>query len=149
MVLSSGERSGHQQCWLYSWRCPTAARGKHLETAKHNKARCCSGEREWFVYWQHSLRSNMHDRSRSRLLIIVCALMLLVGQQKGHPACKKLSGGVLAWLSVQIEVQTCIQPSWCHSLSLASVKSRSVLPFWYWLTWVVPYKGPLNVCSVV
>jgi len=28
------------------------------------------------------------------------ALTLLVGQQEGHPACKKLSGGVLAWLSV-------------------------------------------------
>jgi len=28
------------------------------------------------------------------------ALTLLVGQQKGHPAGKKLSGGVLAWLSV-------------------------------------------------
>jgi len=28
------------------------------------------------------------------------ALTLLVGRQKGHPACKKLSGGVLAWLSV-------------------------------------------------
>jgi len=27
-------------------------------------------------------------------------LMLLVGQQEGHPACKKLSGGVLVWLSV-------------------------------------------------
>ena len=27
------------------------------------------------------------------------ALTLLVGQQEGHPACKKLSGGVLAWLS--------------------------------------------------
>ena len=26
----------------------------------------------------------------------------------------------------------------CHSLSLASVKSRLVLPFWYQLTWVVP-----------
>jgi len=24
----------------------------------------------------------------------------LVGWQEGHPACKKLSGGVLAWLSV-------------------------------------------------
>jgi len=28
------------------------------------------------------------------------ALTLLVGQQEGHPACKKLSSGVLAWLSV-------------------------------------------------
>jgi len=27
------------------------------------------------------------------------AWMLLVGQQGGHPACKKVSGGVLAWLS--------------------------------------------------
>ena len=61
------------------------------------------------------------------------ALMLLVGWQEVHPACKKLSGGVLAWLSVWSKVQTCIWPSWCHchSLSLASVKSRLVLPFWY------------------
>jgi len=28
------------------------------------------------------------------------ALTLLVGRQEGHPACKKLSAGVLAWLSV-------------------------------------------------
>jgi len=28
-----------------------------------------------------------------------------------HPACKKLIGGVLAWLSVWSEVQTCIWPS--------------------------------------
>jgi len=39
------------------------------------------------------------------------ALTLLVGRQEGHPACKKLSGEVLAWLSVWNEVQTCIRPS--------------------------------------
>jgi len=39
------------------------------------------------------------------------ALMLLVGRQEGHPACKKPCGGVLAWLSVWSEVQTCIWPS--------------------------------------
>jgi len=39
------------------------------------------------------------------------ALTLLVGQQKGHPACKKLVGGLLAWLSVWSEVQTCIWTS--------------------------------------
>ena len=51
-------------------------------------------------------------------------------------------------LSVWSEVQTCIRPSWCHchSLSLAAVKSRLILPFWYWLTPVVPDKGPLNGC---
>jgi len=32
------------------------------------------------------------------------ALTLLVGRQEGHPAC----GGVLVWLSVWSEVQTCI-----------------------------------------
>jgi len=39
------------------------------------------------------------------------ALMLLVGRQEGHPACKKLSDWVLVWLSVWSEVQTCIWPS--------------------------------------
>ena len=34
-------------------------------------------------------------------------------------------------------------------LSLAAVKSRLVLPFWYRLTRVVPEKGPLNVCVYV
>jgi len=43
--------------------------------------------------------------------IAFSALTLLVGWQEGHPACKKLSGGVLAWLSVWSEVQTCIWPS--------------------------------------
>ena len=58
---------------------------------------------------------------------------------------------MLAWLSVWSEVQTCIRPSWCHchSLSLASVKSRLVLPFWYWLTRVVPEIGPSNGCMCV
>ena len=66
-------------------------------------------------------------------------------------ACKKQRGGVLAWLSVWSKVQTCIWPSWwhCHSLSLASVKSRLVLPFWYRPTPVVPDKGPLNGCVCV
>ena len=79
------------------------------------------------------------------------ALTLLVGRQEGHPVCKKLSGGVLAWLSVWSKVQTCIWPSWCHchSLSLASVKSRLVLLFWYRPTRVVLEKGPLNGCVCV
>jgi len=83
-----------------------------------------------------------------QILLAFSALTLFVGQQEGHPACKQLSGGLLAWLSVWSEVQTCISPSGCHchSLSLASVKSRLVLPFWYRLTRVVPDKGPLNGC---
>ena len=70
------------------------------------------------------------------------ALTLLVGRQEGHPACKKTEQWGAGVLSVWSEVQTCIWPSWCHchSLSLASVKSRLVLPFWYRLTRVVPDK---------
>jgi len=46
------------------------------------------------------------------ILMMWCQPSLLVGQQEGHPACKKLSGGVLAWLSVWSEVQTpCTLPS--------------------------------------
>ena len=74
-----------------------------------------------------------------------------LGGRKGIQPVKKLSVGALVWLSVWSEVQTCIWPSWCHSLSLslASVKSRLVLPFWYRLTWVVPEKEPLNGCVCV
>jgi len=39
------------------------------------------------------------------------ALTLLVGQQEGHPSCKKLSDGVLAWLCVWLKVQICIWSS--------------------------------------
>ena len=40
-----------------------------------------------------------------------CALTLLVGRQERHPASKKQSGGVLVWLSVWSELQTCIWPA--------------------------------------
>ena len=62
------------------------------------------------------------------------ALTPLVGRQERHPACKKLSDGVLALLSVWGEVQICIWPNWyhwyhCHSLSLAPVN-----PDWFYLS---------------
>jgi len=59
--------------------------------------------------------------------------MLLVGLQEGHPACKKMSGGMLAWLSVWGELQICSSKS-------RLVFAFLVLPFWYWLTRVVPDK---------
>jgi len=75
----------------------------------------------------YSLRNRPHNRQLLiqayildlRFILLSCttavcafsALTLLVGRQEGHPACKKLSGEVLAWLSVYSEVQTCIWPS--------------------------------------
>jgi len=47
----------------------------------------------------------------SHTALAFSALMLLVGRQEGHPACKKQSGGVLVWLSVWSKVQTSIWPS--------------------------------------
>ena len=69
-----------------------------------------------FIELDHvCMRLLLHNKFESLFYRIVScafsALMLLVGQQEGHPACKKLSGGVLAWLSVASEVQTCIWPS--------------------------------------
>ena len=63
------------------------------------------------------IRSAVSDYNVS-LFVLLCsvcfafsALALLVEWQEGHPTCKKLSGGVLAWLSVWSEVQTCMLPS--------------------------------------
>jgi len=80
----------------------------------------------------------------------VSDLTLLAGRQEGHPACKKLSGEVLAWLSVWSEVQMiCIWSSWCHCHSIISCSSKiqNGLPFWCRSTQVVLEKWPLNGCS--
>jgi len=55
-----------------------------------------------------------------------------LGGRKSIRPVKKLSGRVLAWLSVWSEVQTCIWPSWCHfhSLSPASVPNKWPLNRW-------------------
>ena len=53
----------------------------------------------------------MYHPIMSMIMTAFSALTLLVGRQEGHLACKKLSGGVLAWLSVWSEVQTCMWPS--------------------------------------
>jgi len=46
------------------------------------------------------------------------ALTLLVGRHEGHPACKKQSGGVLAWLSVCSKVHADLHMSQLMPLPL-------------------------------
>jgi len=70
------------------------------------------------------------------------SLTLLVGRQEGHLACKKLSGGVLAGLSVWSKLPLPLTVS-CFS------KIQIGLLFWYLLTRVVLDKGPLNGCVCV
>jgi len=48
----------------------------------------------------------------------------------GHPACKKLSGEMLAWLCVWVNMQICIWPSWCHCHSLSLAPAN---PDWFYL----------------
>jgi len=80
-------------------------------------------------------------------LVLRCCWL---GGRKGIQPVKKLSGGVLAWLSVWSELQICISPSWCHchSLSLAPVNPdrfyQNGLLFWCRFTQVVTEKRPLN-----
>ena len=60
------------------------------------------------VHWLLEVRTStevilfLYKISTLRCFVYVCnafsALMLLVGQQEGHPVCKKLSCGMLAWL---------------------------------------------------
>ena len=60
----------------------------------------------------HAGQANNDDMPNIGGICPRSALTLLVGRQEGHPACKKLSDGVLvAWLYVCSEVQTCIWPS--------------------------------------
>jgi len=76
------------------------------------------------------------------------ALTLLVGRQEGHPACKNwvvgcwrgyLSGArcKLAYGPADATATHCLllqsNPDWFYF-------------FWYWLTRIVPDKGPLNGC---
>jgi len=72
----------------------------------------------------------------------------LVGHWEEPPACKKLSDEVLAWLSVYSEVQMIYGPAYVTATpsSLAALKSRMFLPFWYWLTHDVLEMRQLNGC---
>ena len=75
------------------------------------------------------------------IIFAFSALTLLVGRQEGHPACKKVSCGMLAWLSgMRCRLSRCL----CHSLSLAPVN-----PDWFnfpGFTFLVPaHPGGLDI----
>jgi len=78
------------------------------------------------------------------------ALTLLVGWQEGHPACKKLSGGVLAWFCLEQGADLHMAQLMPMPLAVScSSKIQIGFTFLYWLNWVVPDKGPLNGCVCV
>jgi len=79
------------------------------------------------------------------------ALTLLVGQQEGHPACKKTEwwgAGVAICLERGADLHMAQLMPLPLTVSCFS-KIQIGLPFWYWLTRVVPVKGSLNGCVCV
>ena len=60
---------------------------------------------------EFDLVCNLCDMFDLRLAFAFSALMLLVGWQEGHLACKKLSGWRSVWSKIQM---ICICSSWCH-----------------------------------
>ena len=79
------------------------------------------------------------------------ASTLLAGQQEGHPACKKLSGGVLAW-------SHCLEQG--ADLHMAQLMPLPLTVFCFskiqiGFTFLVPAhlgspgKGPINTCMCV
>ena len=75
----------------------------------------------------------------------------MVGQQEGHPACKKLSGGVLAWLSVCSEVPLAYGPADATATHCLLLQYNAD---WFYLSGTSSpgqfrIKGPLNGCCVV
>jgi len=80
-------------------------------------------------------------------------LTLLVGWQEGHPACKKLSGwdaGVDICLERGADLHMAqLMPLSLTVSCLSKIQTGTVVPFWYWLAWVVTDKGPLKGCVCV
>ena len=107
------------------------------------------------VCWQQSVCASKLSTTHYRFLSAISVPSVLwrcwLGSRKGiRPVINWAVGCWCGYLS-GCEVPTCIRPSWCHchSLSLASVKSRLVLPFSYRPTRIVPEKWPLNGCVYV
>jgi len=91
-----------------------------------------------FIFYEHFAFSNQifcnmfNSCCYHNYLFVYSAVTLLVGHQKEHPACKKLSDQLLAWLSVWSEVQViCIWSSWCyyHPVISCFIKIQIALTF--------------------
>ena len=103
----------------------------------------------------HIFRINWHFRQQY-LVNIICvpitylclqSLTLLVGRQEGQLACKTEWWGAGVVICLERGADLHIAQLMPLPLPLTvSVKSRLVLPFWHWLTRIVPDNGPLNGC---
>ena len=126
---------GNQFCWLYS----------------HSHIECVCGRRQLVAQPGGLTLVYGYLLLCFRIYVPSVLWRCWLGGRKGIWPVKKLECwgvGMVICLERGADLHV---PSWCHchSLSLASVKSRLVLPFWYRLTRVVLEKGPLNGCVCV
>jgi len=101
---------------------------------------------KWAVFSQPLVSCFLISSSH---LFAFSALTLLVGRQEGHPACKKTKwwgAGVVISLKRGADLHLAQQMPLPLTVSCFS---KIQIGFWYWLTRVVPDKGPLNVCVCV
>ena len=88
-----------------------------------NDVTCTLCPRKWqfaiYGYNPAALKFATDDDLKWRCRLLPSVLWRCwLGDRKGIRPVKKLSGGVLVWLSVWSEVQTCIWSSCCHCRSL-------------------------------
>ena len=138
LTLLVGRQEGHPACRKTEWWgvgvvvCLEQGADLHMAllTPLPLTVSCSSKIQIGFTFLVPAHPGSPGKRAVKRVCVTNVLFVVLVRWQEGHPACKKMSGWVLAWLSV-----------FCFS------KSRLVLPFWYRLTWLVPEEGPLmGVC---
>jgi len=145
----------HFQC--YTWHRDTHAR---THTHTHTASRP-HGHVQWyaacFMQFEHDWFSSVMKCSDAWCEVFSVMSLhlhtewhftLLIGRQEEHPACKKTEEWDAA-VAIWMERDADLNMAQLMPLSLASVKSTLVLPFWYRLTRVVPDKGSLNGCVCV
>ena len=91
----------------------------------------------------------MKKKITFNVILAFSALTLLVGQQEGHPACKKQSGGG-ACVVVCLEQGADLHMAQLMPLPLTvSCFSKIQTGFTFLAYLSSPEKGPLNVCVCV
>jgi len=119
LTLLVGRQEGHPACKKLEWWGTDVVicleRDADMHVAQQMQlpltVSCFSKMQIGFTFLVPAHLGSPGKRAVKRVCCAFSALMLLVERQEEHLACKKLSGEVLAWLSVWSEVQTCIWPS--------------------------------------
>ena len=99
----------------------------HVHENADHKTTAANASERFYLYFNIQLPS-----------VLWCCWL---SSRKGIQSVKKLSGGVLAWLSVCSEVHMAQLTPLPFTVSCFSKSTLGFIPFWYWFTWVVRKTG--------